>query len=139
MGGGVFTHGERECVNRHGLSGRVHHFLFPTLAHLSSLYHFASLFCYPSLYEGFGIPILEAFASGCPVAASASSSIPEVAGDSAELFEPRQVDSIAAALQRILGNSSLAAELVAKGCERVRTFSWERSARSTLEIYQEVS
>jgi glycosyltransferase involved in cell wall biosynthesis len=139
VGGGIFTRTERDAMRTNGLSGRVHHFLAPASAHLASLYHFASLFCYPSLYEGFGIPLLEAFSCGCPVAASNTSSIPEVAGDAAELFEPGHADSIAAALDRVLSDSVHAACLVAKGSRRLRSFSWERSARQTLDVYREAS
>jgi len=104
---------------------------------LASLYHFASVFCYPSLYEGFGFPLIEAFACGCPVAASHTSSIPEVAGDAAEYFEPAAVDSMASALDRILADAGRAEALRLAGGRRLSLFSWEEAAQETLEAYRQ--
>jgi glycosyltransferase involved in cell wall biosynthesis len=90
---------------------------------------------FPSLYEGFGLPVLEAMARGVPVACSDASSLPEVAGDAALLFDPRDEAAIAASMLRLLEDAPLAARLSARGAERVKQFTWERTARLTLESY----
>jgi glycosyltransferase involved in cell wall biosynthesis len=94
-GGEDFSRAELAALREHGIADRLRHFKGLSSGQLTSLYHFASVFVYPSLYEGFGLPLLEAFACGCPVAASATSCIPEVAGNAAELFDPGSTDSIA--------------------------------------------
>ncbi len=102
---------------------------------LEGLWSIAHAFVFPSLYEGFGLPVLEAMARGIPVACSNTSSLPEVAGDAALLFDPHDEAAIATALQRLLGDHVLAADLRTRGLERVREFTWERTARLTLESY----
>jgi glycosyltransferase involved in cell wall biosynthesis len=102
---------------------------------LEGLWALADAFVYPSLYEGFGLPVLEAMARGVPVACADASSLPEVAGDAALLFDPRDEGALAAVLERILGEPPLARDLRAKGLERVRHFTWEQTARRTLESY----
>ena len=138
-GGGRLTREEKEILRSHGLMSRFRHFLSPRTPELASLYHFASGFCYPSLYEGFGLPILEAFACDCPVAASSVASIPEVAGQAAEYFEPRCAESIAAAIQRVIGCPSRACELRAAGRARLEAFSWRDSALKTYSVYREAA
>ncbi len=137
--GGDLSREEKEAVRAYGLSGRVSHFPSPSPQQLSSLYHFSSVFCYPSLYEGFGFPLLEAFACGCPVAASSTSSIPEVAGEAAEYFEPLSADSIRIAIERVLTDQSHARKLSSAGTSRLSSFSWKDSALKTLEVYREAS
>jgi glycosyltransferase involved in cell wall biosynthesis len=105
---------------------------------LAKRYRNASAFVYPSLYEGFGLPPLEAMAQGCPVISSNTSSMPEVIGDAAEYFDPTDVSSIAQALLNVLGSAAHSAELVRRGHLRVRQFSWEKCARETRAIYQQV-
>lgn len=134
-GGGEFTRAEKESIRSVGLEESVRHVGRLTSGELASLYHFASLFCYPSLYEGFGLPLLEAFACGCPVAASSTSSIPEVAGDAAEYFDPSSTDSMSTAMERVLSDRERTAELVAAGRKRLLSFSWEESARKTYQTY----
>jgi glycosyltransferase involved in cell wall biosynthesis len=102
---------------------------------LEGLWALADAFVYPSLYEGFGLPVLEAMARGVPVACADASSLPEVAGDAALLFDPRREEEIAAAIERLLGDPALVRGLCAKGAERARQFTWERTARLTLESY----
>lgn len=96
----------------------------------------ASVFVYPSLYEGFGLPPLEAMACGVPVISSNISSIPEVVGDAGILVDPYSVEELSNAIQRVLEDSTLAKELGQKGLERSRQFSWERTARETLKVYE---
>lgn len=102
---------------------------------LPALYHAADLFVLPSLYEGFGLPILESFAAGTPVVTSNASCLPEIAGDAALLFDPEDSDELARAMARVLSNSELHAEMVRKGRERAASFSWSATARRTLEVY----
>ncbi|MCK5211933.1 glycosyltransferase family 4 protein [Candidatus Parcubacteria bacterium] len=98
------------------------------------LYCAASIFVLPSLYEGFGIPLLQAMACGVPIAASEVTSIPEVVGDAGLLFNPNYALSIAEALTRIVNDKKLQAELIEKGLERVKDFSWQKTAKKTLEV-----
>jgi len=125
-------------VERCGLGGRV---LFPGYvdgADLPALYGGALGFVYPSLYEGFGIPVLEAQACGVPVMTSNNSSLPEVAGDAALLVDPTDVDAIAEAMRRLATDDALRAELVQRGFENVKRFSWEKCARETLAVLESV-
>ena len=102
---------------------------------LEALWSLTDVFVFPSLYEGFGLPVLEAMARGVPVICSSSSSLPEVAGNAALLFDPLDEAAIALAMMRVLGDSQLADALRAKGLQRVQEFTWERTARLTLAAY----
>jgi glycosyltransferase involved in cell wall biosynthesis len=98
----------------------------------------AHIFAFPSLYEGFGIPVLEAMAAGVSVVCSNAASLPEVAGDAALFFDPTSLDEMTTTLKRLLINSNLRDELIAKGYKNVQRFSWVDTAGKTLEIYQKV-
>jgi glycosyltransferase involved in cell wall biosynthesis len=106
---------------------------------LSSLYSGATCFAYPSYFEGFGLPIIEAMKCGTPVIAGNRTSIPEVVGDAALLFDPFDVNSLVATLKRILNDSDLRAELSAKGLQRASEFSWQTTARLTLAAYEKAA
>ncbi|HZD18588.1 MAG TPA: glycosyltransferase family 1 protein [Actinomycetota bacterium] len=103
---------------------------------LDAVYRGADLFVYPSLYEGFGLPVLEAMVRGVPTVASATSSIPEVAGDAMLGVNPRSVRDIAGAMESVLGDVGLAEKLAARGRSRAERFSWDETARLTQELYQ---
>jgi glycosyltransferase involved in cell wall biosynthesis len=107
-------------------------------ADLEGFYAAADVFVYPTLMEGFGMPVLEAMRREVPVACSNVSALPEIAGDAAEFFDPYDVESIAAALRTVLESPERRAELVARGREQCRRFSWEDTARRTLAVYREV-
>ncbi len=102
---------------------------------LPAVYSGAALFAFPSLYEGFGLPLLEAMACGVPVVTSNISSMPEVAGDAAVLVDPRDADGLAAAIARVLRDEALRDRLRGAGLARAREFSWEATARRTLDAY----
>lgn len=120
------------------LRGRVGLLGYVTQENMASLYGQARLLAYPSLFEGFGLPVLEAMASGCPVVTSDRSSLPEVAGDAAVLVDPESVEAIAEGIGRVWEDDALAADLRARGLERARLFSWERTARLTADVYESV-
>lgn len=105
---------------------------------LAGLYNGAALFVYPSLYEGFGIPPLEAMSLGCPVACSNISSIPEVVGDAVEYFDPKDPESMRIAMELVLNSTARRAELVSNGKLRCMQFSWERCADETLAVYKKL-
>ena len=128
----------RRAVHRHKLHKHVRFFGFVPDQTLASLYRLANAFVFPSLYEGFGLPPLEAMASGTPVIASNVSSLPEVVGDAALMIDPYEPGAIADAMRQVLTDSQLRADLRARGFVRAREFSWERSVRRVREIYEEV-
>lgn len=126
----------RDEVGRLGLSDRVVFTGFVDNADLPALYRAATVFAYPALYEGFGLPALEAMASGVPVVASNTSSLPEVVGEAGLTVDPLDVDDITAALDRLLGDASLRAELRKKGTARAAAFTWARAAEGVWRVYQ---
>jgi glycosyltransferase involved in cell wall biosynthesis len=107
--------------------------------YVPGLYAHASMLVMPSLYEGFGFPVLEAMAVGTPVVCSDTSSLPEVAGDAAILFSPHDQDALANAIEKVMQNPSLAEQLRRKGFVQARQFTWQRTAEQTIAIYREVA
>ena len=103
---------------------------------IAACYAHAEVFVFPSLYEGFGIPILEAFSCGCPTLLARASCFPEIAGDAALYFDPQTPGSMAAALTRLLGDAALRDQLRARGRARAAEFTWERTTARTLDIYR---
>jgi glycosyltransferase involved in cell wall biosynthesis len=137
FGGGAFTPDELSLIHQLGLSGCVSQ-TGGDDACLAACYRDAALFVYPSLYEGFGIPPLEAMALNCPVACSNASSIPEVVGSAAALFDPTDVDDMRSVLETVLTTESTRNALVELGRVRCAMFSWQRCARETVAIYEKV-
>jgi len=128
----------RHAVHRHKLHKHVRFFGFVPQRTLAIFYRLAAVFVFPSLYEGFGLPPLEAMASGAPVITSNVSSLPEVVGDAALLIDPLQPAEIADAIARVLTDKTLRDDLCRRGLERAQHYSWERSIRRVHEIYREV-
>jgi glycosyltransferase involved in cell wall biosynthesis len=126
----------RERARSAGIQDDVRFLGWLPTAEIEGLWRIADVFAFPSLYEGFGLPVLEAMARGVPVACSNASSLPEVAGDAALLFDPRQPSTIAASLERLLADERERERLRAKGLQRATRFTWERTARATLESYR---
>ena len=138
FGGGRFTSVEEEKIRALGLTGSVMQVAGDD-ALLTSLYKRSAAFVYPSLYEGFGIPLLEAMSCDCPVVCSNASSIPEVAGDAASYFNPADVDSIRTAIESVVVSSDVQNTLVLRGRERIGHFSWDKTANETMKIYQDLT
>jgi glycosyltransferase involved in cell wall biosynthesis len=126
----------RAAAARTGHGSRVILTGWISSADLEGLYDLAACCVYPSLLEGFGLPLLEAMARGVPIASADASSLPEVAGDAAELFNGRDVASISDAVERLLDDRPHAERLIARGRARVALFTWERCAAATLDSYQ---
>jgi len=129
----------RRAVHKYKLHKHVRFLGFLPDETLAVLYRLAAVFVFPSLYEGFGLPPLEAMASGTPVVTSNVSSLPEVAGDAAVLVDPYDAVAIKEGIKSVLTNPELAESLRRKGLQRAREFSWERSVARTREIYRQVS
>jgi glycosyltransferase involved in cell wall biosynthesis len=127
-----------EWTKRLGLQPFVRFTGFLAEEELPALYNGASLFVFPSLYEGFGLPVLEAMACGTPVVTSNTSSLPEVAGDAGLLVDPRDEDAIASAMRRILDDPDLMKELQDRGRQRAKLFTWDLVAGNVQKVYQKV-
>jgi glycosyltransferase involved in cell wall biosynthesis len=114
----------------------IHHLDYLSDAEVAWFYSKADVFIYPSIYEGFGLPVLEAMTLGTPVITSNTSSLPEVAGDAAILIDPTDFGQISEAILQIISNDVLRQSFVEKGRERVKLFSWEKTAQDTLNAYR---
>jgi glycosyltransferase involved in cell wall biosynthesis len=125
-------------VRELGLEARVHFTDWVAADDAPALLSAADVFVFPSLYEGFGLPPLEAMACGAPVICSNVSSLPEVLGEGGLLVEPRDASAWTEAMARVLGDARLCAELRARGLQQAQKFSWERTARETLAVYENV-
>ncbi|ACL17479.1 glycosyltransferase family 4 protein [Methanosphaerula palustris] len=134
-GGGMFSEAEKNLLKELNISKQVLYYTFND-SMLSQLYARAELFIFPSLYEGFGIPILEAFSCGCPVAASNTSSLPEVGGDAARYFDPMSATSLVDIVEEIVYDKPLQESLRRRGYLRLKNFSWEKTAEETRKIYE---
>jgi glycosyltransferase involved in cell wall biosynthesis len=129
----------REVVRRTQLEEAVIFTGHVPLEDLRVLYSSCAFFAFPSLYEGFGMPVLEAMACGAPVVSSNAASLPEVVGDAALLVDPRNLEAWAQAMTRVFEDANLREDLRRRGALRVKVFSWEQSAREQLRVYQDLA
>jgi glycosyltransferase involved in cell wall biosynthesis len=136
-GGGKFNDIEIEKLKNLKIKDRVFYYSGSDSV-LAYLYKKAIAFVFPSLYEGFGIPLLESFACGCPVICSRTSSLPEVAGDAALYFDPTDKLSILKSIQKVIYDDELRDQLVYKGSQRVKEFTWKKTAEKTKKLYEEI-
>jgi len=136
-GGGKFTKLEIEKFKNLNIINKIFYYLVNDTL-LINLHKKALAFVFPSLYEGFGIPVLEAFACKCPVIVGNTSSLPEVAGDAAVYFDPTDKSSMLNSIQKVIYNDELKKQLINKGTERVKEFTWGKTADKTKKIYEEV-
>ncbi len=127
-----------EEIERHGLDKYVMHLGYLPYEELPLLFNAAGLMVFPSLFEGFGIPVVEAMAVGLPVVCSNVTSLPEVAGDAAIYFDPKDPEDIAEKVFKVYSDQGLREALIQKGFERAKRFTWERTAEETLKVYEKV-
>jgi glycosyltransferase involved in cell wall biosynthesis len=136
FGGGEFSPEEVDFFRRQHLSEKQVLYVPGNDEVLGKLYSGAIALVYPSLYEGFGLPLLEAMSCGCPVLCSSTGSMPEVAGDAALYFEPARLDEMIEAMQQVAESSQIRNDLINKGRERLLLFSWDKCARETAQVYR---
>jgi len=122
-------------IERLGIRDAVHFTGYVAFEHLPAIYNLADFFAFPSLYEGFGLPVVEAMASGIPVLTSNTSSLGEIAGDAAETIDPTNTAAMCDAIVRLAKDSALRCELSDRGLRRARSFSWGQTAREMLAVY----
>ena len=127
-----------EAPRKFNVEDRIRFLEFVSNEDLPCLYENAECFVLPSLYEGFGLPVLEAMKYGCPVVISNVSSLPEAGGDAALYFDPNNVSDIASKIELVLNDAKLKKEMIEKGYRQVKKFSWEKTARETLKVLEEV-
>ncbi len=133
--GPAFTPSELELFISLKLSGRVLHY-FAVDEELFALYHFAQLFVFPSEYEGFGIPAIEAMSVGCPTLLSTGGSLPEIGAEAAMYFNPQDQEEMTHVISRVLHSESFREEMKQKGLNRAAEFSWDKTVEKTLEGYR---
>jgi glycosyltransferase involved in cell wall biosynthesis len=134
--GDPFTEAEGRLVADLKLGGHVEHYGHASDSHLAKLYRRSVALVYPSLYEGFGIPPLEAMSCGTVAVVSNVSSLPEVVGDAGLMFDPRSADELIDILLSLPGDETKREELILKGRRRAREFSWDKTAAQTVEVYR---
>jgi len=135
--GSPFTTEERKMLSNYGIDKQTHQY-FANEKELTYLYKNATAFAYPSVYEGFGIPILESFVCGCPVALSNASCFPEIAKDAGAYFDPLDVEDIERVLLQLIEDADYRRNCIKLGYQRVKNFSWRKTAQETLQTYQKV-
>lgn len=135
VGGGEFSEDEKNILSKLNISEKVYQYDIDDST-LAKLYSTALVFVFPSLYEGFGIPILEAFSCDCPIVCSNTSSFPEIAGNAAVYFDPMDKISILTTVTEVVNNNELRKKLVQSGRERLKMFSWDITAQKTKKVYE---
>ena len=128
----------QQSVQEYGIAERTVFTGVVSDSQLVEFYQHASVFVFPSLYEGFGLPVLEAMASGCPVIASNTSSLPEVVGNAGILVNPRSIEELIEAMANVLTDTALAKTLRKEGRQQAEKFSWKQTARATVKLYEKI-
>ncbi len=129
-----------EHIEKLGISERVRRLGYVTpRSHLPAFYSAADAFVFPSFYEGFGLPALEAMTCGCPVITANTSSLPEVVGDAAQLVQPEDIDGLAATMRMVLTNERLREQMSTQGLQQAQRFSWTACAERTLDVYRSLA
>lgn len=136
--GRPFSTAERQMLADRGVAGDVLQY-FVSDSELRYLYSHALCFVFPSLFEGFGFPVLESFAAGCPIVLSGTSSLPEVAGDGGVYFDPSDVGDMRDKIIRVIDDDDLRRAMVARGHEIVKSFTWQRTSEQTVALYRSVA
>ena len=136
-GGREFNENEKNLISSLGLDNRFVQYNFQE-DELYGLYHYARCFVFPSVYEGFGIPLIEGMKADCPVICSKSSCFPEIAGNAAEYFDGNNVDDIAEKIDYVINNDKRRQELIEAGKEKANYFTWERTGKNTLDLYKKM-
>jgi glycosyltransferase involved in cell wall biosynthesis len=136
VGGSPFSSEELENIARLRLQGRVQYKMVESDEALTNIYQHAVCFIFPSQYEGFGLPVIEAMACNCPVVLNQASSLPEVGGDAAVYFNSADAVSLPNAVFRLLRDDALRSSMIEKGRTRAAQFTWKKSAEAHLKIYQ---
>lgn len=137
VGGGKFTKNEIKAIENMHLENNIMQYRLND-TELEYVYQNARCFVYPSYYEGFGIPILEAFANNCPVILSKASCFPEIGGEAALYFQPDKSEQLEEIIIKVVNDEILRKELIIKGRERVKLFTWEKTVKNITEVYKEV-
>lgn len=135
-GGGVFSEEEKKYISNLELQSKIEHISFKTDDELGEIYNRAKCFIFPSMYEGFGIPVLEAMSSGCPIVLTNNSSFPEVAGEAGIFYELNNKEDLKNKVKMLLENKNIRDEYAKKGLERIKFFTWNQVATQTLNLYK---
>ncbi len=136
--GNTFSDEEKKIMVKYNIHNKVINHGFVSDENLANLYHYAECFVYPSLYEGFGIPILEAFSHGCPACISNTSCFPEVGGNAVAYFDPKNEHSIRQSITKVIEDREYRQSLIERGRKRIKLFSWDIAAEQTIKIYENV-
>ncbi|NEW78261.1 MAG: glycosyltransferase family 4 protein [Gelidibacter sp.] len=133
-----FTTIENSWIEELGIKSKVNNYFCQSDGELVHLYNNAECFVFPSLYEGFGFPLLEAFACNCPVISSSGGSLKEIAGNAAIYFDPKDIISIRNSIQNVISDGTLKLDLIEAGKIRLKDFSWEKCRKETMDLYAKV-
>jgi glycosyltransferase involved in cell wall biosynthesis len=134
--GGLPTETQSRLIRSRNLDDHITHISYLPNSELPAYYNAADVFVFPSLYEGFGVPVIEAMACGTPVICSNAASLPEVVRDAGLLIDPQSSQALSEAIAQVLTDRPLAQELRQRGLDRARRFTWQRTAEQTLQVYQ---
>ena len=138
FGGGIFSKSEEDLFKELNIDRSKIHFFEGDNQDLNFFYHKAQLFIFPSLYEGFGLPLLEAMNMQCPVICSNSSCFPEIANDAAIFFDPKDIDSIKSQMEKTIFDNELLLDLKNKGVQNLNKYSWEKCSNETEKVYEKI-